>query len=72
MDKKDIVHALAAMTESEYQDTVAEARGNDPQVLKEAAAAALRRKARGANVTELNAKSVEDSRAALDAIFRRD
>jgi hypothetical protein len=43
MDKTEIVHALAAMTEDEYQSTVTQARGvNNPQALKDRAAALIR------------------------------
>ena len=49
--RQTIIEDLAAMTESEFLDTVAKARGgggNNPQSLKETAAAALRRYVGGA------------------------
>lgn len=71
MDRQELVRTLAAMTQAEYDGVVNEARGDDPQVLKEAAAAALRRKARGHNVTDTTDMSVEESRAALTEIFKK-
>ena len=48
MDREEIVHALAAMTEAEYETTVSQARGPDnPAALKEKAAAMLRGYATG-------------------------
>lgn len=73
VDRKDVVHALAAMTDDEYQATVREARGpDDPQVMKQLAVDALRRKVAGHNVTQTTKKSAAEAKAELDRIFGKD
>lgn len=72
VDRKDVVHALAAMTDDEYQATVAEARGDDPQVMKQLAVDALRRKVTGHDVTTTTKKSAAEAKAELDKIFGKD
>ena len=83
MDRRDIIHALAAMTDDEYQETVAQARGSDlvaetrppklPEVdleaRKAAATAALVRRARGHNVAETTKQSADEAKARLDQLF---
>jgi len=42
VDNAEVIRTLAAMTTDEFEATVAEARGDDPQTRKEAAIKALR------------------------------
>jgi len=70
MDKNSIVHALAAMTETEFREAVTQARGdNTPQAQKQAAVDALRRKVRGHNTADTDPNTVTDSQTRLNEIL---
>jgi len=80
MDRRDIIHALAAMTDDEYQETVAQARGSDlvaetrPPKLPEVdpkllATQALVRRARGHNTAETTKQTAAEAKEQLDQYF---